>query len=438
MTAEPGAAGTLGPAPPAAVAAEEILIESLAAGGDGVGHFADGITVFVPRAAPGDRLLLHEVRRRKRHARAEIAQTLSASPDRVEPSCVHFVRDRCGGCQWQHLAPEAQARAKRRIVGDALRRIGGLDLPDPELVASPRPLAYRTTVTLTVRNSGGAPTVGFHDATDGSRVFPLEHCAIARDELNALWRAALPARGSLPRGDDVRLKLRVAPDGGLHVIVHGGADGWTTPEPLSRAASAAGLAATVWWQPAGGAVRRMAGPGDEPGAVAFEQVNAEVATLLRDAVVAAAAPPPNDIGKRWRVLDLYAGAGDTALPLAELGCEVVMVEMDRRAVLRAEQRAAAKALAMRCVAARVEDRLAKLLPADAVIVNPPRTGLSEAVAASLGASRPACLVYVSCDPATLARDLKRLGVTADAVALLRAFDMFPQTSHVETLLVARR
>lgn len=412
-----------------------IRIESLAAGGDGVGHFEDGITVFIPRTAPGDRVLLRDVKRRKRYAHAGIAEILTPGPDRAEPPCLHFTRDHCGGCQWQHLTPEAQAGAKRRIVGDALRRIGGLDVPDPELVPSPRPLAYRTTVTLTVRRTGGAPVVGFHDATDSGRVFPLEHCAIARDELNALWRAVEPARGSLPRGDDVRLKLRVAPDGGLHVIVHGGADGWTTPEPLALAASAAGLAATVWWQAAGGAVRRMAGPGADPGAVAFEQVNAEVAVLLREAVIEAALSVLPTVGPPVRLLDLYAGAGDTALPLAGRGCDVVMVEMDRRAVTRAQERAREKGLAVRCLAARVEDRLAKLLPADVVIVNPPRTGLSEEVAVRLSASPPVRLVYVSCDPATLARDLKRLGATRERIASVMAFDMFPQTSHVETLVV---
>ena len=424
-------------AEPAAAAAEEILIESLAAGGDGVGHLADGITVFVPRAAPGDRLLLHEVRRRKRHARAEIAAILSAGPDRVEPPCVHFARDRCGGCQWQHLSAEAQAAAKRRIVGDALRRIGGLDVPDPELVPSPRSLRYRTTVTLTVRPTGGAPTVGFHDATDGGRVFPLEHCAIARDELNALWRAVEPYRASLPAGKDVRLKLRVAPDGGLHVVVAGGDDAWTTSEPMARAAAAAGLAATVWWQPAGGAVRRMSGPDADAGAVSFEQVNAEVAALLREAVVRAAAPPAGR-PDRWRVLDLYAGVGDTALPLAEGGCEVVMVELDRRAVERARDRARAKGLTVRCLAARVEERLEKLLPADAVIVNPPRAGLSEQVTRLLASAPPQRLVYVSCDPATLARDLERLGATRDRIASVQAFDMFPQTSHIETAVVLDR
>lgn len=432
---ETGPAGApLETAPSAA--GPEILIESLAAGGDGVGHLPDGMTVFVPRAAPGDRVVLGDLRRRKRHAHAEIASVVSAGPDRIAPPCPHFTRDRCGGCQWQHLAPAAQASAKRRIVGDALRRIGGLDVPDPELVPSPRPSGYRTTVTLTVRHGGRVPTVGFHDAVDSDRVFPLGRCLIARDELNALWRAIGPASGALPRGDDVRLKLRIAPDGGLHVIVHGGDGGWIKAEPLARAAAAAGLAVTVWWQPAGGAVRVMAGAAGDPGAVAFAQVNAEVAALLREAVTLAASPPDGS-PPGWRVLDLYAGAGETALPLAERGCDVVMVEMDRRAVRHAEQRAESSGVRLRAIAARVEDRLAALLPADAVIVNPPRTGLAEEVAARLGAARPARLVYVSCDPATLARDLRRIGVTREAIITLKAFDMFPQTSHVETLLVAR-
>ena len=112
-----------------------------------------------------------------------------------------------------------------------------------------------------------------------------------------------------------------------------------------------------------------------------------------------------------------------------------MVEMDRRAVTRAQERAREKGLAVRCLAARVEDRLAKLLPVDVVIVNPPRTGLSEEVAVRLSASPPVRLVYVSCDPATLARDLKRLGATRERIASVMAFDMFPQTSHVETLVV---
>ncbi|MBI4542653.1 MAG: class I SAM-dependent RNA methyltransferase [Gemmatimonadetes bacterium] len=405
-----------------------------------MGHLADGRTVFVPRTAPGDRVLLTAIRRRRRHAHAAVAEVLVPAAGRAAPPCVHFVREQCGGCQWQHLSAEVQAAAKRRIVGDALRRLAGLDLADPELVPSPRRLGYRATITLSVRHTGAAPVVGFHAADEAGMVFPLDRCEIAREEINALWRALQPATRHLPSGRDVRLKLRVAPDGALHLIVGGGEGGeggvWSSAEPLAAAAAAAGLQATVWWQPRGAVARRMAGPPADPGAMAFEQVNAEVAALLREAVIEAAEAVRRSDGQAVRVLDLYAGAGDTALPLAERGYDVAMVEMDLRAVRRAHERAKAKGLQLRCIAARVEDRLTKLLPADVVIVNPPRTGLSSQVADRLAAGPPVRLIYVSCNPATLARDLKRLHLATAAIVAVRAYDMFPQTSHVETLVVA--
>ena len=407
-----------------------VLIESVAAGGDGVGRLADGMTVFVPRTAPGDRVRLTAVRRRRRHAHAQAAEVLEPGPGRVEPRCRHFVHDRCGGCQWQHLSLAAQHEAKRRMVGDALRRIGGLAVDDPELVPSPREFGYRSTITLTVRWSGSDPVVGLHREDDAS-VFALDRCEIAREEIRALWGAIRPALRALPTGDDVRLKLRVAHDGALHVMVNGGDRAWTTAAPLAEAAERAGCSATVWWQPAGGAVRRMAGPRAGPGAVGFEQVNPEVAEALRSAILDAV--PAGSA----RVLDLYAGAGEIALELARRGHLVASVEVDEAAVRRGQERATAAGVAVQAVAGRVEHAIGRLLPADAVVANPPRAGLAPEVASALARRMPADLVYVSCDPATLARDLKRLAAEPARLAL-RCFDMFPQTSHVETLAVLRR
>jgi len=405
-----------------------VLIESVAAGGDGVGRLADGMTVFVPRTAPGDRVTLTAVRRRRRHAHAALDRLLEPGPGRVEPRCTHFTRDRCGGCQWQHLSAEAQAAAKRRVVGDALRRIGGLAVEDPPLVPSPRAFGYRATITLTVRWTSAGPEAGFHRDDPGEPVFPLERCEIARDEVLALWAALRPALGALPRGNDVRLKLRVAPDGALHVVVGGGDGAWTTPQPLGAAAAAAGIPATVWWEPTGGAVRRMAGPPAERGAVAFEQVNPEVAGGLRAAVLAAVPPATG------RALDLYAGAGEVGLALASLGWDAVAVESDGGATARAAERVRSARSTLRVVTDRVERCLEGLLPADLVVANPPRAGLDEVVTGGLAARPPERLIYVSCDPATLGRDLRRLG--ADPTRLsVTCYDMFPQTSHVETLAV---
>ncbi len=413
-------------------------IASLAAGGAGVSRLADGMTVFVPRTAPGDRVRLVDIKRHRRHAEALAGEVLEAGPDRVSAPCPHYEADGCGGCQWQHLAPAAQAAAKRRIVGDALRRIGKLDIPDPELVPSPNALGYRSSVTLTVRRRGPLVVAGFHAAADPDRVFPLERCIIARPELQALWTAVRPAIGVLPPGDDVRLKLRLSAAGHLHLVVAGGDRAFDDGEPLARAAREAGLATTVWWHPKGGAPRRVGGADGDAADVAFDQVNAGVGAMLHAAVVEEADRQSGGPAVRGRLLDLYAGAGDTAVPLAARGWDVALVELDRRAVRRAEERATALGLALRCVPGRVEDQLAALLPADVVVVNPPRSGLAEAVTAGLAAQPPARLVYVSCDPATLARDLRRLDASRERLRLVRAFDMFPQTSHVETLAVLER
>ncbi len=387
-TGETGEAGT-------------VLIESLAAGGAGVAHLNDGMIVFVPRTAPGDRVALKAVRRHKRHAEAESERIAAAGPGRIEPPCRHYREDRCGGCQWQHIGYEEQLRAKGAIVGNALRRIGKLDVPDPAVTPSPHPFHYRTTITLTVRRVGRHVIAGFHDALDPDRVFMLEDCPIAREEVNALWQEVRGYLDTMPPGDDVRLKLRVGRDGRRLALVSGGDRPWRGIDGIETDESAWG----------------------------FLQVNEAVAELLHGAVVDAA-------GEGKRVLDLYAGAGDTAVPLAKAGREVVLVELDPRAVKHAENAAKAAGVRMKCIVGKVEDHLAHLLPADAIIVNPPRAGLSEEVAARLRVCASARLVYVSCDPATLARDLRRMSIEARRIRSVRAFDMFPQTSHVETLVVA--
>jgi len=406
---------------------ETVSIERLAAGGDGVGHLADGITVFVPRTAPGDRVILERIERHRRHAFARAARVLEPGPDRAEPRCAHYERDGCGGCQWQHLSPEAQRRAKARVVGDALRRIGKLAVEDPQVVPSPLAFGYRGTVTLAVSGSGERRVVGLRRAGDAG-VFGLERCEVAREPLNALWAALRGATTALPEGGEVRVVLRLAADGALHVLVGGGEGAWLGAPALAAAAAAAGLAPTVWWRPEGGAVRRMAGPEADPAVLAFDQVNAEVAAVLRAELLAALPSAPA------RVLDLYAGTGEVGLELAGRGLDVVTVESDARATRWTEAQAGRLGRRLRVITAKVEEVISSLLPADAVLVNPPRTGLDHAVAEALRAAPPARLVYVSCDPATLSRDLGRLGATGDRLAQARAYEMFPQTSHVETVV----
>ena len=401
-----------------------VRILRLAAGGDGVGKLEDGRTVFVPRTAPGDLIELASVETHRRFARARPGRLVEPGPDRVEPRCPHYVQDECGGCQLQHLDSGAQRAARRSFVGDALRRIARLDVSDPDVVPSPAEFEYRTKLTLSARPGG---PIGLRRYDRPDEIFSLERCHIATGSLMALWRVVRDLGTLLPR-DVRRLVLRQDRSGGLHLVVRSGASAaWEGGPRVHQAFEAKALAATVWWQPEGGAPRAMAGAVEPYPATVFEQVHPE----MGDRVRAFAVEQVGDATDR-RVWDLYAGIGETTSALARAGANVESVEMDRRAVAAAE----ASGPTARRHAARVEDVVDRLDVPDLVITNPPRTGMDGRVTAAIERRRPERVVYVSCDPATLARDITRL--PSYRLGALRAFDLFPQTAHVESVAVLER
>ncbi len=407
-----------------------VAITAIAAGGDGVGRLQDGRAVFVPRTAPGERVRLREaVKLHKNFARGELAEVVAPGTARVTPPCPHYAQDRCGGCQLQHLAYDAQLAAKRAIVGDALRRIGKLDLPDPEIVEAVEEWRYRAKITMAVKpvaRSDGR-TVGLHPYDRPGSVFPLADCHIADFRLMALWRDLRPHLNLLP-AQLSRLTLRLDREGRRHVIAESASEGgpWLEAERL-RAALPDGQAVICWWQPAEGAARVVAGPATGFPATAFEQVNPEMGLLARRWAVAQLGDVRGAV-----VWDLYGGIGDTAAQLAERGAQVVSVDADEQAVEWAGRRDMARPI--RFIAGKVEDVLPTLPEPSAVVVNPPRAGLHWNVTLRLTGQPVARLIYMSCDPATLARDLQRLSVNY-RVAAVRAFDLFPQTAHVETVVV---
>jgi 23S rRNA (uracil1939-C5)-methyltransferase len=402
-----------------------VRVLRIAAGGDGVGRMEDGRTVFVPRTAPGDLVELTGVQTRKRFARARAARVLEPGPGRTEPRCPHYVHDECGGCQLQHLDAPAQHDARRGIVGDALRRLARRAVPDPPLVPAERAYDYRTRLTL-ARSADGR-RVGLHRYDRPGEVFELEWCHITVPALMELWQRLRRLRSLFPaRLEGVVLRQDRA--GGRHVIFRtGSAEAWGGAERLLKELRAGGAAAVIWWQPAEGAARAMAGAAEAYPATVFEQVHPEMGDRVRAYAVAAL----GDVAGR-RVWDLYAGIGETTVLLTDAGAQVESVEADPRAVLEAERRGPRA----RRHAGRVEHLLGELAPPDLVITNPPRTGMDGRVPAELERRRPERLVYVSCDPATLARDLARL--PNYELTDVRAFDLFPQTAHVETVAVLRR
>ncbi|HET9426473.1 MAG TPA: TRAM domain-containing protein [Gemmatimonadaceae bacterium] len=395
-----------------------VRIDSIAAGGDGVGR-AEGMVVFVPRAAPGDVL---EVRLagKKRFARGSITRVEQASPDRVDPPCGHYVRDRCGGCQVQHLAYPAQLSAKAGIIRDGLTRIGKRETTLPDVQRSPVEWRYRAKLTLAIRGRGDARVIGLHPYDDPDAVFQLADCPITDERVVALWREIMKRAELLPERAS-RGSVRILDDHAASVVIEGDSR-WDAADRLLDAIPAI---ASLWWKPENQARRLVASRARDLSGASFAQVNPAMAAVLRQHVL--------DRVRRHAprsMVDGYSGSGATAIPLANEGIAVTAIELDAHAAAACSARLPATS---RSLSGRVEDLLPSALPADLVLLNPPRTGLADAVPVQLeGANpRPRAVIYVSCNPATLGRDLARMpGYRIESV---RGFDMFPQTAHVETV-----
>jgi 23S rRNA (uracil1939-C5)-methyltransferase len=397
----------------------EVTVESIAAGGDGVARH-EGRVVFIPRTAPGDvaRVAFTPA---GRFARGTLVRVVNPSADRVDAACPHYTMQRCGGCQLQHLSYDAQRRAKQRIVSDVIERIGRRTASVPEVRASPAQWRYRRKLTLTMRHQDHGWTAGLHRTDDATAIFALSDCLITGEPVVAIWHEVLRAAEYLPAERELRGAVAVLPDGASFLLESG--EQWPTALSFFNAVPSV---ASLWWRtPRRGTVLLHARTPAHVPASSFAQVNAAVAEQLQAHVVGLAmAYQPR------RVVDAYAGAGDTAIALATRGVRVAAIEVDEVAAAACRARLAA---ASTVIVGRVEEYLAASLPADVVIVNPPRTGLGADVAATLEQCepRPCAVIYVSCDAATLGRDLTRL--PGYRIASLQPFDMFPQTAHVETV-----
>jgi 23S rRNA (uracil1939-C5)-methyltransferase len=379
----------------------ELRIDSLAAGGDGVGRAPDGRVVFVPGTAPGDRVRVRIVDQRARHARGRVVELVAPGPARTDPVCAVF--GACGGCTWQHVAYPAQLEAKAAILRDALERIGKLPVPgELRVEPSPAPYAYRGRARVLV--AGGR--VGFR------RLRSHALCATARCPV-------------LVPGLETRLRELAehppARDGEWELTA--GAEGATRAVPLPDDGGGEPILVGV------GADRLRVSPG------VFVQSNALLLETLAAAVAEAA-------GGGELALELFAGAGLLTLGLARRFARVVAVEGSRAAAadLAASCRAAGLAN-VEVVAEPVERALdAGRLPvgADAAVLDPPRAGLPPGSVEALVRLEPQRIVVVSCDPGTLARDAAFLRAEGFALVALRGFDLFPQTPHVEALAVLER
>ncbi len=377
----------------------EVRVEKLVYGGLGLAH-VDGRSLLVPFAAPGDRLRVRITESGRRVLGGAIEAVLAPSVHRREPACRHF--GVCGGCQLQHLDRGAQLAAKADFVRDCLRRIGGVRWDREIEVDSAAEYGWRSRAELHIERADGAsPRIGYFRA--GSRdLVEIEDCPILVPALRAEVALLSADSSGLPREGD-RLALAAGDDG---TVVQAGATG--------REASVR---------------QRIAGLDYRFGADSFSQVNRPlVEGLVRRAVGHAMGAT---------AIDLYAGAGLFALQLAGRFALVHAVESDRPAVRLGRENARANGIAnVQWSERSVEEWLLSGDPPsrpDFALLDPPRAGAGAAVVAGIAALQPRTLTYVSCDPATLARDLRLFRGRGFEIESIVALDMFPQSYHVEVV-----
>ena len=423
----------------------ELTIERPVAGGRMLAR-ADGRVVLVAGAIPGETVRARIERVERGVAFARVEAVLTPSPDRREP----FFDAACGGGVYAHIDPARQVTLKRDVILDGLRRGAGLTWDAPLAVAASPERGYRLRARLHVRDG----RVGFFKEGTHALCDAAPSVQLAMASLDAARRLvdALGAVFGAASADSVEISENL--DGTERAAHLHPADRALTataiPAPLAArllvdgltgvsVAAAGGSALTLAGDPTVGDDLARIVPGAAPGkglrrhAASFFQGNRFLVGRLASAVVDAVPDAP--------VWDLYAGVGLFAAALGAVGRDrVTAVEGDPLSSADLRGNAAAFAGRLAVETGAVEDVLAATtLPADAtVIVDPPRTGLSKAVTAALAASAVRRIVYVSCDVATLARDIKAFAASGFVLTSLEGFDLFPNTAHVETLAVLDR
>lgn len=416
--------------------------------GRGVGR-ADGKAVFVDGALPGEQVRARIVRRHARFDEAETIELLGVAPDRITPRCQHF--GRCGGCALQHLDARAQLAAHAERLADALRRIGGLQPRQWRAPVAGPAFGYRSRARLAVAPArrGEAPRLGFRRDTSHA-VEPLDDCpilvpALARliaplGTLVAGLRAARELREILLAAGEPGVALAAAWSPAAAAADREALEVWGEREDVAIRHGLASSGATVW--PDGAPVLVYAA-GDNGPTIAFQpwhftQANRLVNRALIGAVLEELAPAPGE-----RVLDLFCGLGNFSLPLAARGARVTGLEGDAAMVVLARHNAERNGLdgcEFRCTDLSRDPRGAAWTREEheLVLLDPPRQGAA-ALIPQLARTRARRIVYVSCDAATLARDAAALcGTGRWRLARAGVFDMFPQTTHCESLAVFER
>jgi len=421
-------------------------LTAIAHGGEALGRH-EGRVIFVPYAIPGETVRVEVVKEKARWARARLLEVLEPSPDRVEPPCPYFGPGRCGGCQWQHIAYPRQLSLKQEIVRDQLTRLGHLDDPPVQPTrAVGEPWGYRNHVQFAVDPQGH---IGFYVA-GSHEVIPVEKCLLLHpllDELHAALELELP--------ELIRLSLRAGITTGDQMVILE-TKGDEAPElevdlPLSCVLLRSREPPLILVG-RGYIEEEVAGRRYRVSAGSFFQVNTPGAEVLVEMVTAGLEPGPDD-----RLLDAYCGVGLFGLALAERVAEVVGIEASPSSCFDFLWNAEAMQLAnVTLIEGMVEEVLTAWIRAvdgppqppgeeeeglsasfgegmDLAVVDPPRQGMGGEAVAALARLEPRRVAYVSCDPATLARDAQAFIQAGYQLVEVQPVNMFPQTHHIASV-----
>ena len=442
-----------------------LRIERLSSDGSGVAHSPDGETVFVPGAAPGDEADVRIVKDCKRYAFGILDHLRTPSPDRIPVDCA--VAGPCGGCSLRHLAYTAELRAKQENVTDAFRRIGGLDVPVLDICPSPEVDRYRNKVQFPVGlDKNGNPCIGFY-AGRTHRIVPCPDCKLQPGVLNDIGNALcrfFAENGIQPYNEETGRGLvrhiflrRGAHSGQIMVCLVCTRPNLPHADALcTRLREQFADIATILLNVnskntnviLGTETHTLYGPGYiedtlcgvpvQLGPLSFYQVNTLAAERLYGIAAQYAQLTPDDL-----LLDLYCGMGTIGLSMVDHCRELVGVEIVPEAIESAKANAArmgdavaAKSCFFCADAGQAATRLAaEGLHPDVVMLDPPRKGCDEATLSAVVRMAPRRVVYVSCNPATAARDAAWLEQNGYHAEKVQPVDLFPRTKHVEAVLL---
>ena len=391
-----------------------------------MGRLPDGRAVFVPFALPGERAQIRLTEEKKGYARGVLLELLEESPRRIPPRCAHFAA--CGGCHYQHMSYDYQLEAKTAIVRDQLERIGGLANPRVEnIVPSPKIWNYRNNVQFHLTPEG---KLGFQEP-HSNQVIPVEDCPLAEEPLNEIW----PRIEMDPESGVERISLRLGDEDDVMLVLEG-ADVYApefSVEELPISAVYLGPEGPILLAGGGYLIMEAAGRQFKVSAESFFQVNSmQAANMVK--YLQTQLP----LASHMTLLELFSGVGLFSAFLAPQVDRFVAVESAPTATMDFEHNLG-EFDHVELYETTAEIALANLeLHPDLVLADPPRAGLGRKVVAAILDTGASVLAYVSCDPATLARDARQLTAGGFHLEKLTPFDMFPQTYHIESISFWRR